>query len=524
LKSLREKSGSSNITSALDNLSTRLELRLSQISQYTGKDGKKYYQTEVIYTRDGGQSRVVKAQDAEGQFFAVKILAGGDQARFEREIDLLTNIDHPAVIKVLDYGRTQDGKPFFVMPFIEGSVSAENALKKPFIVYDSDPTFYSIDLKPNTSEALARLFIIANDIVDGLSALAAQHTCHRDVKPSNILLRRITDSGARDVLQAVLIDLGVAKRVGEESEGTVSGATIGTFSYLDPAYHALYGQYHTDAERAAASASLILCDIYSLGVTLYRLFCAKSDDSSHKSTFPFNGTITDQQSYLQYADNRSANPLDLAPFAAIPGVGNLIGRMLDPDPTKRPQSMQEVKAELIHLQGERYNAFKGQKVPRTEAEIYSTDSAGEGITGELVSVDESPLLVTTVAGSAPTCDNIHAFLYEVDAFLATESRDATRAKAFLSHALSDKLGADRITRLAAKMPPVPSAAPAPAEGGARSLTVITDEVLDDLEFNLDAYSARAFFAAFTDLYEKRDRFPELYARAQEINLLITRKK
>ena len=157
-----------------------------------GKDLGRYHVIEPL--GKGGMASVYKAFDSTlERNVAIKIIrsdaiVGDDQAqflaRFQREARALAQLDHPYILKVLDYGE-QAGIPYLVMPFVEGGTLKEKM---------GHPMPYR--------EAAALLAPIAR-------ALEYAHQLkiiHRDVKPANILISR---SGT-----PILSDFGIAKMLG----------------------------------------------------------------------------------------------------------------------------------------------------------------------------------------------------------------------------------------------------------------------------------------------------------------------
>src|SRR5207248_2670345 len=122
----------------------------------------------------GGMADVYLAERADGAYHkqaAVKILKLGllgvdARRRFEQEREVLANLDHPNIVKLLDGGITGDGRPYFVMDYVDGA----------------SITSYAMANALPTAERL-RLFL---KICDAVSYLHANGIIHRDLKPGNI--------------------------------------------------------------------------------------------------------------------------------------------------------------------------------------------------------------------------------------------------------------------------------------------------------------------------------------------------
>jgi len=189
---------------------------------------------------------------------ALKVLRAGLSVdkrhveRFQREALAVARLNHPHIVQVHAVGEAQ-GWHYIAMEYVEGPTLAE--------VYERLPP-----AKQRTAEDLARVAGLAPESVAGLSferalcqllapvarALATTHELgllHRDVKPSNILIRK----GGH----ALIADFGLAK--GDNDPGlSLTGEPVGTPFYMSPE-QALLVEQEIDQRT----------DVYSLGVTLY---------------------------------------------------------------------------------------------------------------------------------------------------------------------------------------------------------------------------------------------------------------
>jgi serine/threonine protein kinase len=159
-------------------------------------------------------------------------------ARFENERHTLARMDHPNVATVLDAGVTDDGRPWFVMPFIDGLPI--NAL---------------CDERRMRPRDRVRLFI---DVCEGVQHAHQKGVIHRDLKPGNILVTRSADRAV-----AKVIDFGVAKAVDPSDAAslrTAEGQRLGTPQYMAPEQW-MHGAGIADARS----------DVYALGTVLAEL-------------------------------------------------------------------------------------------------------------------------------------------------------------------------------------------------------------------------------------------------------------
>lgn len=184
----------------------------------------------------GGMGEVWRAHRVEGgyeQVAALKLVRAGIESellrtRFELERRILARLEHPAIARLLDGGRTEDGRPYFAMEFVDG---------EPINVWVERT-------RPGTDDLL-RLFV---QICDAVDYAHRNLIVHRDLKPSNILV----DGEGRPRL----LDFGIAKLLDEEAEGQAT-----QFRALTPAYAA--------PEQFAGSAVTTATDVYALGLILY---------------------------------------------------------------------------------------------------------------------------------------------------------------------------------------------------------------------------------------------------------------
>jgi serine/threonine protein kinase/Tfp pilus assembly protein PilF len=160
-------------------------------------------------------------------------------ARFQSERQALAMMDHPAIAKVFDAGETEQGRPYFVMEYVQGIPI----------------TAYCDTNRLSTQERL-ELFI---RVCEGVQHAHQKAIIHRDLKPSNILVA-VQDGKA----VPKIIDFGVAKATAQNlTERTVYtelGTLIGTPEYMSPEQAEMTGQ-NIDTRT----------DIYSLGAVLYEL-------------------------------------------------------------------------------------------------------------------------------------------------------------------------------------------------------------------------------------------------------------
>jgi len=188
----------------------------------------------------GGSGVVYKVHkfDDPSQDYALKVLhswrnnAEGIR-RFQQEIEVLQQLDHPGIAKCLEYG-VDNGVLFLVMALIEGEELDQYLLKAKTSVHRRVELFHQV------CEAVAH---------------AHEHLIlHRDLKPANIMIDRKGNP--------IVMDFGLAKLVGEPSDSlnlTTTGRIIGTPSYMAP------------EQTGSTVAPSMTTDVYGLGAVLYFL-------------------------------------------------------------------------------------------------------------------------------------------------------------------------------------------------------------------------------------------------------------
>lgn len=259
----------------------------------------------------GGFGEVVLARDRDtGAQVALKVLAADvpEEAwlRFEREYEVLSALDHPAIVGLLGSGRSE-GRAFYAMPYVEGAVSLHEWI---FRHHRDQP------LPPDQARTLSLLRPIAG----ALDYLHGKAILHRDLKPSNILV--LPDGATR------LIDFGLAGLV--HSVLTRTGHVVGTMGYLAP--EQVLG-------REAGPAS----DQFQLGLTAFELVTGRRACDN----------VVDYVKSLA----QGARPFPM-PTAAHAGVGQAVEqailRATAADPSARFENCEQFVAALAAVPSDRW--------------------------------------------------------------------------------------------------------------------------------------------------------------------------
>jgi len=249
----------------------------------------------------GGMGLVYRAEQVSlGRRVAVKVLRddlprdAGFEERFRREALLLSSVEHPAVVRVIDFGL-HGASMCLVMEYVEGE------------------TLEAV-LRAEAPLSVARTETLVMQLAQGLAAIHAKGIVHRDLKPENVILTRGPDGGE----QARLLDFGIARLAGQESSASVTqvGLVLGTPEYVSP-------------EQAMGQALDARSDLYSLAVIAFRMLTGKH---------PFPGP-TPREFISQHIHQKAPFLIDLVPnLVQFPALVAAVGACLEKDPGKRPQS------------------------------------------------------------------------------------------------------------------------------------------------------------------------------------------
>ena len=250
----------------------------------------------------GGMGTVYKATNrTTGATVALKVIAAEAAKnpvllqRFEREFLTARVLDHPNVVKALDYSGAMP-HPFLVMEFVDGQSVGKR-----------------LEQKGAYPEAEAVRLIA--QVCDGLQSAHKQGLVHRDVKPDNILVDR---SGV-----AKLTDLGLVKEVEGDLNLTRTGRGLGTPYYMAP-----------EQFRNAKTVD-VRGDIYSLGATLYAMVTG---------VVPFDNA-SPLDCWMKKIRNEFRTPKELT-GGLSDRVDWAIRRAMSAEATQRPASCREFLEDL----------------------------------------------------------------------------------------------------------------------------------------------------------------------------------
>lgn len=318
---------------------------------------------------EGGMGAVFEAVHEQiGRRAAAKILTVDARRhpavyqRFINEARAATQIDHPGVVQVFEFGQFPDGTPWMLMELLQGHTLAAylRAARK-------------AQGAPLGTEGLW----IFHDLAAVLTRAHSKGIVHRDLKPSNVMIVEEEGHGER----VKLLDFGIAKflseSLGEGAAGphhTRTGALMGTPAYMAP-------EQCKSSPRIDGKA-----DVYALGVMLYELYTAQQ---------PF--LDAEPLALMMKKLTEPMLPLSVLAPKVPPEIAALTMAMLDLEPSQRP-TMTEVQAQLaafLRLPAARRSGFLPQVTPPEKPVTLDLKETAEPAltstkSGPLPPVDESP--------------------------------------------------------------------------------------------------------------------------------------
>lgn len=170
-------------------------------------------------------------------------------SRFRQEADVISQLNHPHIATVYDYGLINEKQPFIVMEYLSGKTLAQ---------------IVKAEGKLSTERAISYLIQALN----GLNAAHKVGIIHRDIKPGNIFVSETPDGS--EIIK--LLDFGLSTYLPESQHAhiTTTHETIGTVTYMSP-------------EQCQGHKLDVRSDLYSLGCVAFEILTGK---------YPFSGSGT----------------------------------------------------------------------------------------------------------------------------------------------------------------------------------------------------------------------------------------
>lgn len=262
---------------------------------------------------EGGMGAVYLAERDDSQFrkqVAVKVLShtvgtSHAVARLRDERQILASLEHPNIVRLLDGGSTEDGLPYLVMEYIEGSTISHY-------------------VRQQNLSVRARVLLV-RQVCAALQYAHQNLVVHRDIKPSNIL---VDQSGTPKVL-----DFGIAKLLAPSAELAREARTRTGFALFTPEYGS--------PEQARGDAVFTATDVYSTGAVLYELLTGRSPHRTSGGQLEILRSICEDEPAL---------PSEVAPAERrgelVGDLDNIILKALNKDPARRYASMEQLFDDL----------------------------------------------------------------------------------------------------------------------------------------------------------------------------------
>jgi len=221
--------------------------------------------------------------------------------RFSREARVSAQLDHPAIVRIFDFGQLPNGQPYIAMEKLIG--------------HDLE-----VELKtsgPLTLERMLRLFVPA---LDGLGKAHAAGVVHKDLKPSNLFLFQPGTVSER----LVIVDFGIARVMDAKTQLTQAGSFAGTPAYLAPEY--IQSQVVTPA-----------LDVYQMGLIITEALSGRA--------------VVRSESAIGYIMKHIQGEHDVPDELRKSALGALLLRSLSVDPALRFANATEFAQALAGLSG-----------------------------------------------------------------------------------------------------------------------------------------------------------------------------
>jgi formylglycine-generating enzyme required for sulfatase activity/tRNA A-37 threonylcarbamoyl transferase component Bud32 len=332
-----------------------------------------------------GQYRVIRVLGAGGmgevyevehkvlrRRYAIKLLPealdwkGVSIERFEREAQVMANLDHPNILKVDEFGEV-DGRYWLRMELAEGIECSVFGFQ-----YSGGEKAVSLqDLAEAGGGKVPQevLLPVLRQILEGLQYAHSHGAIHRDLKPSNILLSSTnpsspnTENRPPNTIQAKIADFGLVRLVGEdwvrsqaqlsvqrsmsmgdqktvgvkaESEGTSTRALLGTYEYMSP-------------EQKRGEEADERSDLYAVGLLAYRLLTGRQLPTRMPSRLGFSAAWDD---LIEDAVEEEVNERTGSCSAMLRQLGALLPGnaepQLGPKPATRPVEVKDAQPPPIH--------------------------------------------------------------------------------------------------------------------------------------------------------------------------------
>ncbi len=262
----------------------------------------------------GGMAKVFEAYDTVlNRIVAVKIMNAGDFSehrvvRFHRGAKAASAINHPNVATTLDFGLTNDNRPFMVMEMVRG-VTLRAIFK-------------------SAGAVLPELALqITEQVCQGMALAHKLGIVHRDLTPSNIIVEGLGTSQAR----AKILDFGIAMITTDEPI-TKQGTVVGSPVYMSP-------------EQVQGKPLDTRTDVYSIGCLLFEALTGRPAFRGKTPLETMSMHVLEQPPTLKDHWKHTG--------AFHPDLDRIIAKALAKEPAKRYQSVSEMRADILACMAEK---------------------------------------------------------------------------------------------------------------------------------------------------------------------------
>ncbi len=325
-------------------------------------DGLLHGRYELVRELGSGASGAlyqVRDQQRDDALLALKLL----RARapdpelvplFRNEFVVLSDVSHPNIVAVQEFGVAPTGDPFFTMEYVPGESCRS---------YVTEDRLSSDDYLDFTAK-----------ILSALAHVHATGLIHRDVKPENIIMRR----GAQGI-DPVLVDFGLAMTAGAQRSGEASG----TLPYIAP-------------EVLAGGRASPASDLFSLGMVLFDL-------ATGRHVAEFRELLAQPERML--APARVRKSLRSRARSGVPrGFEDVVTRLIAPTPAERFRAAPDALRALVDHYGNAYAGGALEIVTKPvlgEAPLVGRDPMIKSLISRILALSEGRLLapVAIVAGT-----------------------------------------------------------------------------------------------------------------------------
>jgi tetratricopeptide (TPR) repeat protein len=255
---------------------------------------------------------------------AIKVMSAGgtgNPSRFAQEATVLAALSHPAIVRYVAHGSTEDGALFLAMEWLEGEDLSERLARLPLTVAES--------------------LSLIRRACEGVCVAHAQRVVHRDIKPSNLFLV------GGDPARVKVLDFGIARHQWEPRTLTQPGTLLGTVGYMSP-------------EQAMGPRGVdVRTDVFGLGCVLFECLTGRPAFAGSNAVAVLAKVLREEPPRVG-----EMRPELGAAFDA------LVARMLAKDPDERPSDAAAVLRELDRLER---SAIRSVGAPKSLSGLTGTE-------------------------------------------------------------------------------------------------------------------------------------------------------